>query len=55
MFMRDMSAFQSGLLITHRKELRSFGLTDKLLRRVCGRCELIRISVITASGEIRDL
>ena len=55
MFCRDRDAFNQGCFETHRKELRLHGLTDRVLRGISDNFEQIQISVISESGEIKNL
>lgn len=55
MFCRDRDAYNSGAFETHRKELRMHGLSDSVLREISNNFEQIQISVISGSGEIKDL
>jgi len=55
MFCRDRDAYNGGSFEAHRKELRVHGLTDRVLRGISDNFEQIQISVISGSGEIKEL
>jgi len=55
MFARSHDAYTFAKFETHRKELNFYQLSDALLRKVCKKLPQLTISVITESGEFKDL
>ena len=55
MFMRDQDSYNTGTLESDRKELRLHGLSDALLHKLCNNFGKVEISLVSGSGEIKDL
>ena len=55
MVMRSRDAFDQGMAETTWRELRWHGVTEKILRRLCSNFAQLTISVVTETGEVKDL
>lgn len=55
MFARSKRALKENLIVVTAKELKMYGITPRVLRQVCANVPQLEISLLTESGEIRDL
>ena len=55
MFTRSHSAYTEGAFETHKRELARYRLSDSILCNLCMKLPQVDISVITGSGEIKEL
>ena len=55
MFMRDRDSYNSGELLTDRKELRMHGISPHVFCEISKNFMHVEISLVTESGEIKNL
>lgn len=55
MFTRSKMAIKENIIVVTEKELKMHGITMRVLRQLCANVNQLKISLLTESGEIKDL
>ena len=55
MFARSKKSLKENLMVVTAKELKMHGITLRVLKQVCANVNHLKISLITETGEIKDL
>lgn len=55
MFARSKRALKENMIVVTGKELKMHGITMRVLRQLCANVSHLKISLLTESGEIKDL
>ena len=55
MFARSKAALRDNMIVVTAKELKMYGISIPRLRRLCTKWNVFDISLLTESGEIKDL
>ena len=55
MFARSKMAIKENIIVVTEKELKMHGITMRVLRQLCANVNQLEISLLTESGEIKDL
>ena len=55
MFARGKKSLKENLMVVTAKELKMHGITLRVLKQVCANVNHLKISLITETGEIKDL
>lgn len=55
MFARSKMALKENMIVVTAKELKMHGITLRVLKQLCANVHHLKISLLTESGEIKDL
>ncbi len=55
LFTRSKQTLKENMIVVTKKELNMHGISLHILRRLCRQFEILQISLLTESGEIKDL
>ena len=55
MFARSKMALKENIIVVTERELKMHGITMRVLRQLCANLNQLQISLLTESGEIKDL